>query len=243
MGRLPESQALLQYADDHSADDVDQHDQKTGDGVAAHEFRGAVHRAEEAGLVLQILASSPRFLLVDQAGGEIGIDGHLLAGHGIEVETRRHFCDATRAFGDDHEVHDHQNREHDDADDEVAAHDKMAERLDDVAGGSCSFMPVSQDEPRRGEIEREPQHGGDQQHGRKRGELERGLDEQSRHQDQNRKGDRDGERKIEQYRRQRQDEDHEYGHHADREPDVAPPQHGPEVAQSRERQGSFAALC
>ena len=50
-----ERHALLRDADDHAADDVDEHDQQARDGVAAHEFRGAVHRAEEGALVLEIL--------------------------------------------------------------------------------------------------------------------------------------------------------------------------------------------
>ena len=226
-----EAQALLHDADDHAADDVDHDDEEAGDGVAADEFRGAVHGAEEAGFVFQGLAPPPRVLLVDQAGIEIGVDGHLLAGHGIEVKARRHFGDAAGALGDDHEVHDHQDREHDDADDEIAAHDEIAERLDDVAGGGGAFVAVGENEPRRGEIERQPQHGGDQQHGRERGEFERRLDEQRRHQDQHGKGDRDGERKIEQHRRQRQDQDDEDRHHADRERNVAAPQHRAEIGE------------
>ena len=79
-------------------------------------------------------------LLVDQAGGEVGVDRHLLAGHGVEVEARRDFGDAARALGDDDEVHDHQDREHDDADDEIAAHHEIAERLDDVAGGGGALV-------------------------------------------------------------------------------------------------------
>ena len=235
LGGIGEAQALLHDADDHAADDVDHHDEQAGDGVAADEFRGAVHGAEEAGFVFQVLAPPPRLLFVDQAGIEIGVDRHLLARHGVQVEARRDFGDAARALGDDHEIHDHEDREHDDADDEIAAHHEVAERLDDVAGGVRAFVAVGENEPRRGEVERQPQHGRDQQHGRERGELERRLDEQRRHQDQHRKGDRDGEREIEQHRRQRQDEDHEDRHHADRERDVAAPEHGAEVGEPRQR--------
>jgi hypothetical protein len=67
-----------------------------------------------------------------------------------------------------HEVHDHQDREDDDADDEVAAYHEIAEGLDHVAGGLGALVPMRQDEARRSEIERQPQHGGDQQYGRKR---------------------------------------------------------------------------
>ena len=61
----------------------------------------------------------------------------------------------------------------------------------------------------------------------KRGEFERRLDEQRRHQDQHGEDDRDREREVEQERRQRQDQDDEDGQHADRERDVAALEHAP----------------
>ena len=173
-----------------------------------------------------VLAALARLVLVDQAGGEVGVDRHLLAGHGVEVEARRDFGDAARALGDDDEVHDHQDREDDDADDEVAAHHEVAERLDDVAGGVGALVAVREDQARRGEVERQPQHGRDQQHGREGGEFERRLDEQRRHQDQHREDDRDRQQQVEQERRQRQDQDDEDRHHADGERDVAALEHG-----------------
>jgi hypothetical protein len=91
------------------AHDVDQQHQEARDRVAAHEFRSAVHGAEEAGFVFQGLAAAPRVLFVDQARGQVGIDRHLFARHGIEVEARRHLGDAAGALGDDHEIHDHQD--------------------------------------------------------------------------------------------------------------------------------------
>jgi hypothetical protein len=81
-------------------------------------------------------------VLVDQAGRQVGVDRHLLAGHGVEGEAGRDFGDAARALGDDDEVHDHQDREDDDADDEVAAHHEVAEGLDDVAGGVRALVAV-----------------------------------------------------------------------------------------------------
>ena len=69
----------------------------------------------------QFLAAALGFLLVDQAGGKVGVDRHLLAGHGVQAEARRDFGDAARTLGDDDEVHDHQDGEDDQADDEIAA--------------------------------------------------------------------------------------------------------------------------
>jgi hypothetical protein len=53
------------------------------------------------------------FVLVDQAGRQVGVDRHLLAGHGVEGEARRDFGDAARTLGDDDEVHDDQDDEDD----------------------------------------------------------------------------------------------------------------------------------
>ena len=74
------------------------------------------------------------------AGGEIGVDGHLLAGDGIEGEARADLGDARRALGDDQEVDRDQDDEHDRADDEVAAHDEVGEAGDDVAGGVVALV-------------------------------------------------------------------------------------------------------
>src|ERR1700688_2942474 len=93
----------------------------------------------------------------------ISVDRHLLAGHGVQVEPGGDFGDAAGALGDDHEIHDHQDCEHDDADDEIAAHDEAAERLDDMAGGGRALVAAGENEPGRGEVERQPQHGRDQQ--------------------------------------------------------------------------------
>ena len=78
---------------------------EAGDRVAAHEFRGAVHGAVEVALVLELAAALARDLLVDEAGREIGVDRHLLAGHAVEAEARGDLGDAAGALGDDDEIH------------------------------------------------------------------------------------------------------------------------------------------
>ena len=147
MCRVGERQALLGNTNDHAADDVDENDQQAGDGIAAYKLRGAVHGAEETAFVLQHLAPATRFLLIDETGRQIGIDCHLLAGHSVQVEAGGHFRDAAGTLGDDHEVHDHQDREHDNPDHEIAAHHEIAEGLDDVTGGIGALMAVREDQP------------------------------------------------------------------------------------------------
>ncbi len=71
---------------------------RAGDRVAAHELGGAVHRTEEVAFVLERLAAELGFGLVDLAGGEIGIDRHLLAGIASRLNRARDFGDAARTL-------------------------------------------------------------------------------------------------------------------------------------------------
>ena len=126
---------MLPDADDQAAEEVDEQNQDRGDGVAAHEFAGAVHGAEEIGFMRRPPAALRGVFLIDQAGIEIGIDRHLLAGHAVQREPRGDFGDAARALGDDDKIDDDQNRENDDADGVVAADHERAERFDHAARG------------------------------------------------------------------------------------------------------------
>ena len=225
MRGIGERELHLGNADDDAADDVDEGDQEAGDGIAAHEFGGTVHGAEEGRFVFQVAAALARLALVDEAGRQVRVDRHLLAGHGIEGEARGDFGDTARALGDDDEIDDHQNGKDDEADDEIAPHDEIAERLDDAAGGIRALMAIGQDQPRRGKVQRQPQHGRDQQNGRKGGEFQRRLDEQRRHQDQHGKDDRDGEENIQHEGRHRQDQHDEDRDDAEGQRDIAPAQH------------------
>ena len=147
------------------------------DGVAAHEFRGAVHGAIEVALAFQFLAAAAGLFFIDHPGGEIGVDRHLLAGHGVEGEAGGDFGDAARTLRDDHEVHDDQDDKDHDPDDEVAAHHKVAERLDDVAGSFRPLVAVSEDEAGGRDVQRKPQQCRKQQHSGEGGEFKRLLDQ------------------------------------------------------------------
>jgi hypothetical protein len=76
-------------------------------------------------------------VIVDHAGGQVGVDGHLLARQGVQGEARGHFGHAARPARDDSEVHHQQDEEDHRADDQTAAHRELTEGLDDVAGGPC----------------------------------------------------------------------------------------------------------
>ncbi|KAG1446268.1 hypothetical protein G6F57_017361 [Rhizopus arrhizus] len=143
-GRIAHRHVVLRHAHDQAADDVDRHDQQAGDGVAAHELAGAVHRAEEVRFLRDLGATAAGLVFADQARIQVGVDRHLLAGHGVQGEARAHFGDTAGTLGDDDEVDDGQDHEHDDPDGEVAAHEEVAERLDHLARRVRAGMAVEQ---------------------------------------------------------------------------------------------------
>lgn len=161
-GGVGEGHLHLRDTDDDTGNDIDEGDEQARDGVAADKLGGTIHGAVKGAFGFKLGAAVAGGFLVDETGGEIGVDGHLLAGHGVEGEAGSHFGDTARALGDDHEVHDHQDGEDDDADDEIALHHEIAERLDHRTGGMGAFVAVGEDEARGGKVERQPQHGGDQ---------------------------------------------------------------------------------
>ena len=96
------------------------------------------------------------FDLVDVAGVEVGVDRHLLAGHGIEGEPGGDLRHAAGAIGDDDELDDDEDQEEDDAHHEVAADHELAEALDHTPGRARSFGAVQQDQSCRRHVEGEP---------------------------------------------------------------------------------------
>ena len=215
-----EAESVPGDADDDAAEDVDREDDQAGDGVAADEFRRAVHRTEEGALLFELAAALLGDLLVDQPRRQVGVDRHLLAGDGVEGEARANLGDASRALGDDQEVDGDEDEEDDDADDEVAAHHQTGEAADDVAGGGDPLGAVGEDQARGRDVEREFEDRRDQQHGRKGGEFERLVDPQGDHQDQHRQRDRRRQAEVDHRRRNGQEEQAQDQNDRHREGDV-----------------------
>ena len=92
-------------------------------------------------------------MLIDQAGVHVGVDGHLLAGEGVEREARRDLRGAYRAMCDDEELDRDQREEEHEAYDVVAADDKLPEGLDDGTGGLRAFVSMQQDAAAGGDVE------------------------------------------------------------------------------------------
>ena len=183
-------------ADHDAREEVDGDDDQAGDGVAAHELRGAVHRAVEVGLVLDLHAALARLGVGDLAGVQVGVDRHLLAGHGVEGEARADLGDAPGAARDHDELDDHEDQEHHDADDQVAADDEVPN-----AWITEPASPCGQDQPRDRDVDREPEQRREQQQRRERRELERLAGVHRHDDDQQRARDVHRHEQVEQLRR------------------------------------------
>ena len=115
---------MIERADNQPAENIDEQNQNTGGRVAAYEFTGAVHGTIEICFFANFVAASSRFVLSRNAGVQVGVDRHLLAGHGVESESRADLRDSARTFGYDDEVDDDEDRKHDETDRVVSAYDE-----------------------------------------------------------------------------------------------------------------------
>ena len=145
-------------ADDESADHVDQRDDQSRDRVAAHKTRRAVHRAVEVRLLLDVAPARTGFGFGNQASIEIGVHAHLLAGHGVQRESRRNLRNALCAARNHHELDHDEDHEDDKTHDEVAARHETAKSLDHLAR-----VGFGKDEAGRGYVEAETEQGQHQQ--------------------------------------------------------------------------------
>jgi hypothetical protein len=127
---------------------------------------------------------------------------------------RADFGDALRALGDHDEIDHDDDREHDQADGEVAADQEVAERLDHVAGGARAGVALHQHHAGGRDVERQAQQGGDQQHRGERGEVQRAHQVGGHHHHHQRHRDVEREEQVQHERRQRQ---HHHGQHHDDE--------------------------
>ncbi|MNM74661.1 hypothetical protein D3C81_864250 [compost metagenome] len=195
---------VLEDTNGHAADQVDEQNQQTGDGVTAHELAGTVHGTVELSFLGHFRTTGLGLVLVDQAGVEVGVDGHLFAGHCIEGETRAHLRNPPGTLGHHDEVDDHQNRENHYTHYVVTADHHLTEGLDHLTGSGVAVLTVEHHHPRGSDVQRQPQQRRHQQNGRKHREIQRpqGVHADQQHYDG--QGNVEGEKHIEQERRNRQ---------------------------------------
>ncbi len=202
---------MLEDTHGHTADEVDEQNQQAGDGITAHELAGTVHGTVELGFLGHFQAARLGLVLVDQAGVEVSVDRHLLAGHRIEGKPRAHLGNPPGALGYYHEVDDHQDREHHDTDHVVTADHHLTEGLDHLTGGSVTVLTVEHDHTGGRDVERQSQQGRHQQNGREYGEIQRPQGVHADQQYHDGKGNVEGEEHVQQERRHRQH--HHCQHH------------------------------
>ena len=135
---------MLKHTDGNATDQVDKQNHQAGDRIAAHELAGTVHGAIEVGLLGHFRATALSLRLLNQSGIQIGIDGHLLARHGIQGKTRTDLGNSPGTLGDHHKVDDHQDRKHHDTDHVVAADHHLTKRLNHLPCGRMAILPVQQ---------------------------------------------------------------------------------------------------
>ena len=210
--RLGERHLVLEDSDDDTAYDVYEGDDDACYGISPHELRGSVHGPVELRLTAYEVAPLAGLLLGDHARIEVGVDGHLLAGHGVQGESCGHFADARGALGDDHEVDDHENGEHHEPDHVASADHELAKCVDHPARRQLALGAVQQDQPRRCDVECQAVEGHHQKQRREHREVQ-GIDGvHAHHQRDDADGDAEGEKDVQEKRGQR-DEYDDHDHH------------------------------
>ena len=145
-GGMPHIHTVLQNPDQQAPHHVDHHDQDPRDGIATHELTRPVHRAVEVRFLGHFRTTFFRFIFGDQPGVQVGVDRHLFARHSVQHETRAHFGDTSRTFGNNHKVDDNEDHEHHDADGEVAAHQEVAKGFHHFTRCRSPRMAIHQDD-------------------------------------------------------------------------------------------------
>ncbi len=224
--RLAQWHAVAEHANGQPPHNVDGGDDDAGNGVPTHKLGCTVHGAVKSAFLFQLLALDAGGALVDRAGGQVRVNGHLLARNGVQEEAGRHFGNTPRAFGDDHKVHHQQDAEDNAPDHHIPTHEEPAEGGHHMTCGIGAFAPVAQNKAGGCNFERQAQKRGQQQQCGEGGKVQRALKEQRHHQHQHRGRDGDGQPHVQNKSGQRQDKDGQQKHNADRQPDVRTGEHG-----------------
>ena len=82
--------------------------------------------------------------MINDAGIQIRIDGHLFAGHRVQRESCDYLRDTTGTFCDHDEVDDHQDQEDDEAHHIIARDDEFTKGLNDLTRRVCAGVTLHQ---------------------------------------------------------------------------------------------------
>ena len=136
--RFAEAQVVRNHPDDQAANQIDDQNQDASNGIAPHKLRRTVHRAKKVSLLRHLGPPLLGFLLLDEARIQVGIDGHLLAGHRIQGKTGRNLRHPARTLGNHHKVDDGDQDKNDHPYREIAPNEELAKSLNHLAGGVCA---------------------------------------------------------------------------------------------------------
>ncbi len=200
---------MLEDTDEQPPDDVDKQDQDTGNRIALDEFARTIHGTIEVGLGHDLLATPPGLLMIYDSGAQVGIDGHLLARHRIQGKASTNLRNTASTLGHNDEVDNDQDCKYHHTDREIAADHELAEGLDDMARRVRTGMSLKQDDPGRGNIQRQTQESNQQDDRRKCREIERFLRVDTGHDNDDGQGDIERKGNIERKGREGHDEHRE----------------------------------
>lgn len=150
-------------------------------------------------------------MFINEAGVEIRVNGHLLAGQGVQGKTGGDFRGAHGAVVDDQVLDSDEGEENHEANDVVSTNDELAEGLDDVAGGGSAFIAVEKNTAAAGDIERDAEERQKKQQRRENRELNRPKNVQGGKENDHAQSDARSEKNIEHDSRNRHQHDKDSG--------------------------------
>ena len=214
------------HTHDKTHHQVQHRDQQPGYGIALDEFGGAVKGAEKVGLRQFAFPAQFGLGVGDGAGGHVGVNGKLLAGHAVQRKPGAHLGHASGTLGDHDEVDDQKDDENHQTQQQIAAHDEFGKSLDHVAGSVGSGVALPDDQFGRGHVQRQPQHQRGEQDGGEGRKIQRPFDEKRHRQHQDCQGKRQGKTDVQKVGRNWQDHHQDHAHQGERQQDGGPEHRG-----------------
>jgi hypothetical protein len=102
--------APLDHTNDGASYEIHHSNDDSCNGIALNQLGSTVHGPEKLSFSLDGLSPFLCLILADKSGAEVGVDGHLLAGHGVQGEPGGYFGYTFGSLRDDDEL----NHEYDD---------------------------------------------------------------------------------------------------------------------------------
>ncbi|MNI08442.1 hypothetical protein D3C73_614800 [compost metagenome] len=116
------------HTDNETANQIDQQNDNTCDGVTLDKFTGTVHRPEKVGFAFNLASTFAGLLFINHAGVQIGIDTHLFAGHRIQCKPGAYLGYTFRTFSNNNELHDDKDQEDNESNSDLSPGNPASER-------------------------------------------------------------------------------------------------------------------